>query len=443
MKLLDLIGFCIQSLTRRKVRTLLTVTGVMIGTCCIVVMVALAEGIRESNRQMLSQMGDLTIIEVYNRYGSDVPMDDGTMQQIAAMDNVSLAAPLFYFRSLTPRMYAGKNQRYQAYMYNVVGVYPDMLPVLEYQLQEGAYFSQSSGRKLQMVFGQNAAYRFEDSRKRYPNNTIQPAPDETGAVPEPFFDPMSADMVMEFDPVKEDGKPLKYEIQVTGVLVGDYSKIYETMDGAFMRIEDMKKIMEEYRRENKSKKEPTGYDRAIVKVSDLKYVGETEEAIKELGFDTYSMESFRQSLEQSARLIQFILGGLGAISLFVAAIGIANTMIMSIYERTREIGVMKVLGCMVGDIRAMFLVEAGLIGFLGGIIGVGLSWLLVYLLNNFSGPLSEKFKLALPVGSTIAIIPPWLVAFGLIFAVLVGLVSGFYPANRAVRISALEAIKQE
>ena len=86
-------------------------------------------------------------------------------------------------------------------------------------------------------------------------------------------------------------------------------------------------------------------------------------------------------------MIQMILGGLGAVSLFVAALSIANTMTMAIYERTKEIGVMKVLGCGLGKIRAMFLVEAAMIGFLGGVFGVAISYALSLLLNTF-GPVS-------------------------------------------------------
>lgn len=89
-------------------------------------------------------------------------------------------------------------------------------------------------------------------------------------------------------------------------------------------------------------------------------------------------------MQEQARQQQMFLGGLGGISLLVAAIGITNTMIMSIYERTREIGVMKVLGCKVKNIRSVFLMEAGVIGFVGGIIGVILSYFISFLMNYFN-----------------------------------------------------------
>ena len=81
-------------------------------------------------------------------------------------------------------------------------------------------------------------------------------------------------------------------------------------------------------------------------------------------------------------MIQGILGGIGAISLLVAALGITNTMIMSIYERTKEIGIMKVIGANLEDIRKMFLLEAGMIGFIGGVAGIIISYILSLLMNT-------------------------------------------------------------
>ena len=143
-------------------------------------------------------------------------------------------------------------------------------------------------------------------------------------------------------------------------------------------------------------------------------------------------------------MIQLVLGGLAAISLFVAAIGIANTMVMSIYERTREIGVMKVIGAEVKDIRVLFLMEAGMIGLIGGVVGVGLSYAASYALNTFAGGFfGEQMMGQTGGGGTISVIPVWLVLFALAFSILIGVIFGFLPANRAVKISALEAIKHD
>lgn len=178
-----------------------------------------------------------------------------------------------------------------------------------------------------------------------------------------------------------------------------------------------------------------------------------ESTIKEMGYYTYSMESMRESMEESSRRIQLMLGGLGAISLFVAAIGITNTMIMSISERTREIGIMKALGCYVRDIRMLFLMEAGAIGMMGGILGCVVSLLLSAAINLVSMGVLESGQITVEMlmqsvfggegVSRISVVSVGLLIFGVTFSIMVGLVSGYYPANKAVKIPALEAIKHE
>ncbi len=145
-------------------------------------------------------------------------------------------------------------------------------------------------------------------------------------------------------------------------------------------------------------------------------------------------------MNEQTKKIQMFLGGLGAISLLVAALGIANTMIMSIYERTREIGIMKVLGCVIRNIRTMFLIEAGAIGFIGGSLGIALSYLISHIIN---GVTAGSMGTGAGTGSGISVIPLWLSLGALAFSTLVGLLSGLHPANRAMKINALAAIKQE
>jgi ABC-type antimicrobial peptide transport system permease subunit len=136
-----------------------------------------------------------------------------------------------------------------------------------------------------------------------------------------------------------------------------------------------------------------------------------------------------------------VLGGIGSISLIVAAIGIANTMVMSIYERTREIGVMKVIGASVSDVRRIFLTEASLIGLLGGVLGIALSIGISQLLNYIFR--STEAGIRLGADAVISIIPIWLIALSLIFSSLIGLMAGYFPAKRATKLSAIEAIKTE
>lgn len=249
-------------------------------------------------------------------------------------------------------------------------------------------------------------------------------------------------------------KEKSYNLQVAGILKG--GKDYNTYDSIFIDLKFLNEIEEQYNKINNIKpnkktensQPDLGYNRIKIKVDSMDSVAEVDEAIKALGYETYSFEEIRKPMQEQARKSQLIFGSLGAISLLVAAFGIANTMIMSVYERTKEIGVMKVLGCPVNNIKTLFLMEAGGIGLMGGIVGALLSYLVSYIMNNISslgdiGNIINGGYMPQMDGAAISIIPPWLLALGLIFSLLIGLISGIIPAHRAVKISALSAIKQE
>ena len=138
-------------------------------------------------------------------------------------------------------------------------------------------------------------------------------------------------------------------------------------------------------------------------------------------------------------MIQAVLGGIGAVSLFVAAIGIANTMMMSIYERTKEIGIIKVLGCDMKVIRNMFLLESGFIGFMGGVVGLLFSEAVSFAINR----LLNIGQSMTGMSGDISRIPLWLAAASLAFAVFIGMAAGFFPALRAMKLSPLAAIRNE
>jgi ABC-type antimicrobial peptide transport system permease subunit len=208
----------------------------------------------------------------------------------------------------------------------------------------------------------------------------------------------------------------------------------------------MQTLIKEAEKINKVKKENSvidQYTQIIIKAKDIKAADAIQKAVKEMGVTTYGLSDIREEMQKSQSMLQYILLGIGAMSLVVAAVGIANTMVMSIYERTREIGVMKVLGCPLGSIKSMFLFEAAVIGLAGGAVGVGLSFAASYVLNNFP-EISSALGSNYGGGDTpVSVIPFWLIIVAVIFGTIVGLISGYFPARRATKISALEAIKNE
>ena len=153
------------------------------------------------------------------------------------------------------------------------------------------------------------------------------------------------------------------------------------------------------------------------------------------------MRMMLDTMNKALVILQTMLGSVGGLALFVASIGIANTMVMSVYERTREIGILKAIGASPGDIRLLFMAEAALIGLMGGVVGTVGGWLLGLGLNE--GILTYLEWREIPVTGTFFVVTGWLVALALAFAMIVGLLAGLYPAARAARLDPLEALRYE
>ena len=458
MRKRDLFALCFQNLFRRKSRTMLTVLGVVIGCCAIIIMVSIGIGSREAQDKMLSEMGDLTVINVYYyNYGSQDTtgaLTDTALDSFRAIPGVEVVTPKYNPYEIPFTIHAGAGNRYQLSWANIFGMADGAPEALGYELLEGDFPTEDD--VFPVLVGEKLAYDFMDTKRPDGYNMIYwwetaTWDEETGTytnLPEPYFDPYGAQLEIQLD-VGEGKKPIKQKLEVVGVMKEDYSRGWETSEGIVMRLDDLLLLRDQYRRATgyKSDKEDT-YEDVTVKVKSIDLVSEVEDSIQEAGFNTSSMESIREPMEEEARQQQAILGGLGAISLLVAAIGITNTMIMSISERTREIGIMKALGCRVRDLRTQFLAEAGVIGISGGVLGVIISFIISIVMNLVSSgihidSLRTAWTILTEKGSRMSVIPVWLAAFGLVFSTLIGLVSGYYPARKAVKISALEAIRHE
>lgn len=441
MRISDILAICGRNLARRKLRTFLTALGIVIGVALIIVAISIGIGLQETYDAQLQQWGDLTMIEIYNYgwNGSDSVLDDEAIARIQALDGVDVATPFYqtnvYFQIKT------KNERYVAYG-DIYGVYPDALEKLGYKLKEGEYLK-TGDQDYSIVAGEYFAYQFRDVKRGGKNNSWRdPYPDENGVVQDPFVDLLKDRLILYAETQKYDdnGNPIGEDMEIvpkiTGVLQQS-DQHWEASYSCFMDISELQALEKKYNRLNgNSTKTKVNYTQAKVKCVDVDSVESVQDAIEAMGYNCSSMNDSREYMQEQANAIQLVLGGLSAFSLLVAAIGIANTMYMSIYERTREIGVMKVIGAQLGNIRMMFLAEAGMIGLIGGAMGVGLSLGGSYLLNRVAGSM-------LGTGGRISVIPVWLIMLALVFSIFVGILFGFLPANRAVKISALEAIKHD
>ena len=208
--------------------------------------------------------------------------------------------------------------------------------------------------------------------------------------------------------------------------------IAETLRAA--QVNDLRDIL----RDSSSDK-PT-YASLTVRVKKPSMVEETEKKLKDLGFGAFSLLDVSKSLLTFFRVLDLLLLIFSSLALAVATLGIINTLVMAILERRREIGVLKALGAADGDVKQLFFVEAGVMGLVGGLLGVGFGWLIGRVLNLATEIYLHRQNLP---GVQIFSVSWALVLFAMGFAIIVSLAAGLYPASRAARLDPVQALRYE
>ena len=433
MRCLDLFLMGVKNLWRRKTSTLLTVLGVIIGTTAIIVMLSLGFGMEKARNEELEKIGGLTTIEVYKPWVNEDPNRKEEGQTVLYLDEQTVAD----FKNIK----------------NVTGV----LATKQTQISLAIGKKQSWSQVLAVDFNELQAFGYKLESGEWPELTDNNGIVAGASTGMNFYDPTSfnyeepepIDLLTSIVKCYVEGeyygqgqKKRPFSVDITGVLASKEDWMDHTSYISFYAYEQLKKQNDRKYGERQRERIKPGtrvdiYDSMKVKVNKFENVLDVQDQIKALGFEAYSNAEWLGNEQNQAKIIQGVLGGIGGVSLLIAAIGITNTMIMSIYERTREIGVMKVLGAKLKDIKNLFLIEAALIGLLGGVIGIGFSIAGSKVINHI---VSNSEGMEMMVSGEISYIPPYLLLVALVFSTLVGIVSGYYPARRAMKLSALKAI---
>lgn len=441
MKISDLLLMGLRNLFRRKARTILTVVGVVIGSLSIIIMWSIGNGMESNFESQVMQQGGLTTITV-NTY-ADVWDDDGnwvTSKQQKLDDNlVRQIQQIEHVRAVTPVIQKGvtlMSGKYMGWAYITAMDYDSFDDFDFPALQFGEFPSAEDNSWI--VFGSDTPYDFYD-------------PSSRGYSPKKI-DIQKDKIILKFDEYPVNEKKKAFTLPLKNIAKMEKSN-GEFDYNTYMDMEYFKSIYKKYcntlslEDRKKAIKSIQEYQQIKLNVDNIDNVVEVQEKIEELGFQSFSMMQYLKPLQDASRTLQMVLLGLACVAMVVSAINIANTMIMSIYERTKEIGIMKVLGCVITDIRKLFLFEAALIGAIGGILGIILGYVTSWAINKFGAPLFGSIMSGNVMGdmsgTSFSIITIDLPFIALGISMGVGLLSGYFPARRATKISAIEAMKTE
>lgn len=473
-----------RNLLRRKTRTLLTIVGVLVGATAIVLMISIALGMTASLDASIARMGDLTLIELYQNGGKPVDssdpskgyeyfenkLNDEVLEKIKQLDGVLAASPLIYMNDNVDLIV---NSKYKPDWMNLQGIDPAFLPYLNVEIAKGEMPDPDEDNFL--ILGVDTEYRFIRIGKQimnwnkefyYSDGTQKPPKVDLsnkviaylqGVYNQWGYWDQQKQQWVELSASSRKPKFTKFYLDKVAVMKQSDRNRYSWY--SFTSVNIIKDLQREIYKSQRRKDTPLdNYQYILVKAADLASAEAVQKVLsEEMGLTlSYNLADERKEMQKQQATLQMMLSIIGAVSLLVAAIGIANTMYMSIYERTKEIGVMKVLGCPLGGIQSMFLFEAGMIGFFGGLAGIGVSMLASYIMNNVpklsdalskignSTPQYYYYYAAQEVEKVpVSIIPLWLIGLTILFATLIGLFAGYFPARRATKISALEAIRNE
>lgn len=218
--------------------------------------------------------------------------------------------------------------------------------------------------------------------------------------------------------------------------------------GIYCDMDTLKKILKRNSADGRIAGQPTDkngnalnewvYSYAVVKVDDVEYVDTVVKRLSDMGYQAESNKEYVDEVQREIKIIQILLGGIGAIALVVAVIGIGNTMTTSVYDRINEIGILKVLGCDPDELMGLFLLESGILGGIGGIIGLICSYgISAFGINRLGVKLLE-----MPKNTQLAVIPGWLAFASVVLAVVLGVAAGYLPAKWASKMKPIDAVRR-
>ncbi len=440
---------CLMNMKRRKVRTFLTILGVMIGVISVVALLSVGLGVKKEMIDSVINSGSVNQIKVYSETGGkhkDRMITDKTIETFSKFSNVSGCYSVY---EVPVTMKYGEYEYYG----NLVGVPGDELSTWKLINGENA-MKDSDGKGFaagssvgKLFFNPNTYTSFEKKEKK-----------GIGSLTGRRFDTV-------FGWGDENAKTVK--LKLTGVLADEsadkasdddsdddsdntegevYTSTYsEKSQTIYCDMDYLKSLLKRVSVDGKLEGQPVDgngnsyrefiYTAAIVTVDDTNNVDAIVKKFQDMGYQTENAKEYLDTIQKYLKMIQLLLGGIGTIALVVAVIGISNTMTTSVFDRVNEIGILKVLGCDIGELRLLFLAEAAIIGAAGGVLGVGCSYGVKVIIDKCAVSMFHLVK-----GTNISYIPWWLALAGMMGSVVLGVAAGYFPARWATKLRPIDAV---
>jgi len=449
MKPRDLTDLALRNLREAILRNTLTTLGVAVGVASLVAMLSLGVGLQELASKRLSQSGlfDTIVVTPKNNFRgmgrpqrepqSDKPprvLDDDARKEIAKLANVIEVYPQVRF--FTEVRFNDK-----PFATVVAGMPDSSRNSGSFDGMQGSFFSSPTANEaiLQIEFAKDlsdkpASLVGQDLVLRYAERQALPA-DNSGAA--------SSDASGGGFSVV----PKELRLKIVGIVETEPAQGYGGYGNARLlmplqtaatlraaQVNDLRDIVRD------SAANQTTYASLSVRAKSPSQVEAIETSIKNMGFAAFSLLDASKSLRTFFSVFDSLLGIFGSLALAVSTLGIVNTLVMAILERRREIGVLKALGATDSDVKKLFFVEAGVMGFFGGIFGVLFGWLLGRAITIGTNLYLKRQNLN-PI--ELSSVTWWLILAALVFGVLVSLAAGLYPASRAAKLNPVDALRYE
>jgi putative ABC transport system permease protein len=405
MKIKVIMRVAIKSLMKSRMRSLLTALGIIIGVAAVVVMVAVGDGAQRKVEQQIEGLGsNLIIITPGSSNSGGVRGGAGTFSKFTLEDAEKIKSEAAFITGVSPLVRSGGQVIGGTgnWFTQIQGVTADYLSIREWALESGEFFTDRDiiARAKVCVIGS------EIVKNLFPND-----------------DPVGKQIRIKNVPFKIIGV-LKSKGQTSvgtsndDIILAPSKTVLDRLSGGrFISSIQASAV-------SSAKNEAAQAElRSIMRESHGLSQGEEDD------FTIKDQSDIAEAQTETSRVLTYLLASVAGVSLLVGGIGIMNIMLVSVTERTREIGIRLSVGARASDILRQFLAEAIVLSFSGGFIGVLLSFFITYFINEYT--------------SQTAYIKPQIILLAFGFAVFIGIFFGFYPARKASELNPIDALRYE